>query len=159
MKNSLKKILLSFAVTFGTAAAMFFVFRLGSICSEPFDALKKPFLFPSANFFFHMCFISCFFSSVAVFRVLTSVTSAALLKNAVSSYLIGLLFYFVWSMIFFLLKEYFFAFFWFFPVIFFAICAMRCFSKTDRFAGCLIIPQVIITGYAGYLIFFIWLLN
>lgn len=74
-------------------------------------------------------------------------------------YLAQLFFNFFWSLIFFNLQAYGFAFFWILILWALIIGMIYTFNKTDRLAALLQIPYLIWVTFATYLNLMVWLLN
>lgn len=159
MKSKFKKLAVSLAIPYLTAIAVLAIFGFCSISCDFFASLKKPFFFPSKKFFCISWGIVCVCSGFASFRVWNSVTTYENRKNAISSYVIQTAFYLLWALVFFGLKEYYFALFWFFGLLMFSLSTIKHFSKIDRFSGRILIPQIAMTVYTGYLNLGIALLN
>ena len=96
--------------------------------------------------------------------------SAAMIKNnniaslhsrdsALLTYGISLVFNFFWSLIFFNLQMYFFAFLWLLALLYFIIKTIIKYYKIDKTAALLQIPYLVWVTFAGYLNFAIWYLN
>ena len=74
-------------------------------------------------------------------------------------YLIQLVVNFFWSIIFFNLQAYGFAFFWLIFLWLLVLLMIVSFSKTDKIAAYLQIPYLLWLSFAGYLNFMVWMLN
>ncbi len=74
-------------------------------------------------------------------------------------YVIQLVVNFFWSVIFFTLQAYGFAFFWLLFLCFLVLLMIISFSKTDKLAAYLQIPYLLWLIFAGYLNFMVWMLN
>lgn len=74
-------------------------------------------------------------------------------------YAVQLFFNFFWSIIFFNLQAYGFAFFWLIALWALILGMIIIFSRTDRLAAILQIPYLIWVTFAGYLNLMVWLLN
>lgn len=159
MKTDFRKLTLCVALPFITATAVLAVFGFCSISGDFFLNLKKPFLFPGKKFFCLSWAVVCLLCGFAVFRVFNAVTTCENRKNAISSFIISMLFYFLWSVVFFGLKEFFFAAFWFLGLLVFVLSSVRSFKKADVLAGQLLIPQAVMTLYTAYLNLGLALLN
>ena len=70
-----------------------------------------------------------------------------------------LFFNFFWSIIFFNLQAYGFAFFWLIALWALTLLMIIIFNKTDRIAALLQIPYLLWLTFAGYLNFMVWMLN
>ena len=74
-------------------------------------------------------------------------------------YAIQLVVNFFWSIIFFTLQAYGFAFFWLLFLWLLVLLMIISFSKTDKIAAYLQVPYLLWLSFAGYLNFMIWILN
>ena len=74
-------------------------------------------------------------------------------------YAIQLVANFFWSVIFFTLKAYGFAFFWLLFLWLLVLLMIISFSKTDKIAAYLQVPYLLWLSFAGYLNFMVWMLN
>ena len=74
-------------------------------------------------------------------------------------YLVQLFFNFFWSLIFFNLQAYGFAFFWILVLWALIIAMIYIFNKTDRLAALLQVPYLLWVTFAAYLNLVVWLLN
>ena len=77
----------------------------------------------------------------------------------IKSYAISLFFNFMWSIFFFNLRWFKFAFFWLLALLFLIIKTIVCYFKVNKLAAYLQIPYAIWVAFAGYLNFDIWMLN
>ena len=75
------------------------------------------------------------------------------------AYLVSLVFNFLWSIVFFNLQWFGFAFFWLLGLLFFIIKTIVCYYRVNKAAAFLQIPYAIWVAFAGYLNFGIWMLN
>ncbi|MBR5516065.1 MAG: tryptophan-rich sensory protein [Clostridia bacterium] len=83
-------------------------------------------------------------------------------KNAsdgLSFYVLSLAFNFAWSLIFFNMRRFLFAFVWLLILLYLIIRTVICYKKVDKIAAKLQIPYIIWVCFAGYLNFGIWVLN
>ena len=88
-------------------------------------------------------------------------SSAAKLErdSALLTYGVSLVFNFFWSIIFFNLQMYLFAFIWLLALLYFIIKTIIKYYKIDKTAAYLQIPYLVWVTFAGYLNFAIWYLN
>ena len=66
---------------------------------------------------------------------------------------------FIWSLLFFNLQAYGFAFFWLIFLWLLILLMIVSFSKSDKLAAYLQIPYLLWVSFAGYLNFMVWMLN
>lgn len=147
------------ALPFITAVAVLSVFGFSSISGDFFLNLKKPFFFPSKKIFCLGWAFICFVCGFAVYRVFNAFTTYENRKNSMASFVISMLFYFLWAVIFFGLKEFYFAFFWCLGLLGFVISTMNNFKRSDTLAGRLLLTQLVMTLYTAYLNFGVALAN
>ncbi len=74
-------------------------------------------------------------------------------------YALQLAFNFLWSIFFFNLQAYGFAFFWLLALWVLILLMIIIFAQTDRLAGLLQIPYLLWVSFAAYLNFMVWMLN
>ena len=79
--------------------------------------------------------------------------------KGLSYYAVSLAFNFAWSIVFFNLRWFLFAFFWLLILLYLIIRTILCYKKVSTVAAYLQIPYVIWVAFAGYLNFGIWWLN
>lgn len=74
-------------------------------------------------------------------------------------YILQLAANFIWSLLFFNLQAYGFAFFWLILLWVLILLMIISFSKTDKIAAYLQIPYLLWVSFAGYLNYMVWMLN
>lgn len=89
----------------------------------------------------------------------TNVASLRSRDSALLTYGISLVFNFFWSLIFFNLQMYFFAFLWLLALLYLIIKTIIKYYKIDKTAALLQIPYLVWVAFAGYLNFAVWYLN
>ena len=80
-------------------------------------------------------------------------------KSALSTYALSLIVNFFWSIIFFNLRAFLFAFIWLLLLLFLIVRTIMKYYKINPTAAYLQIPYLVWVTFAGYLTFAIWLLN
>lgn len=85
--------------------------------------------------------------------------SGAQKSSALATYILSLIVNFFWSLIFFNLRAFLFAFFWLLLLLYLVIRTIMKYYKINRIAAYLQIPYAIWVTFAGYLTFAIWYLN
>lgn len=85
--------------------------------------------------------------------------SGAQKSSALATYILSLIVNFFWSLIFFNLRAFLFAFFWLLLLLYLVIRTIMKYYKINRVAAYLQIPYAIWVTFAGYLTFAIWYLN
>ena len=156
MKRQWKKLLIAIAIPLGAGALAGLITAEGT---QAFATLRKPFLSPPAWLFPVVWTILYTLMGVASYIVWTSVTTYEKRREALGVYAIQLLFNFLWSIIFFNLNEYLFAFVWLVALWLFIFAAKQRFEKINATAGYLLIPYLVWVAFAGYLNLGIWILN
>ena len=118
-----------------------------------FEALKKPPFSPPAVLFPVVW---------TILFVLMGISAGMIYKKSGSVpfiYRLSLIVNFLWSIIFFNMEAYLFAFVWLLLLLVLIILTITEYVKTDKTAAYLQIPYLIWVIFAGYLNFFIWYLN
>lgn len=116
-----------------------------------FDSFVKPPLSPP-GWLFPVVWTSLYIlMGVASYIVIESTASREEKERALGVYLVQLVFNFLWSIIFFSLGLYYFAFIWLLALLVLIIISAWRFFKIDKTAGVLIIPYIIWVIFAGYL--------
>ncbi len=123
---------------------------------QTFAELEKPALSPPGWLFPVVWTILYVLMGIASYLVVTSKkpNGAALI-----TYGLQLVFNFFWSIIFFNMQAYLFAFFWLVILWFLILKTTVKFFKIDETAGILMIPYLLWVTFAGYLNLSIYLLN
>ena len=80
-------------------------------------------------------------------------------KCGLRTYATSLIFNFLWSIVFFNLRWFGFAFFWLLALLFLILKTIVCYFKVSKIAAYLQIPYAVWVAFAGYLNFAIWMLN
>lgn len=153
MKIQWKKLLLCLAIPLGVGGLSAFITQSGM---ETFQALNKPALTPPGWLFPVVWTILYIMMGLASYFVLTS---GKPVRTALTVYGVQLAFNFLWSVFFFNLSWYLFSFFWLILLWLLIFSAMILFRKINRAAGYLMLPYLLWVTFAGYLNFFIYLLN
>lgn len=121
-----------------------------------FQSLNKPTLSPPGWLFPIAWTILYILMAIASYLVLTTKRAN---NHALIFYGIQLAFNFFWSIIFFNLDAYLFAFIWLVLLWLLIIKTAIGFYQTSKSAGLLMIPYIVWVTFAGYLNFSIYLLN
>lgn len=85
--------------------------------------------------------------------------SSAQKSSALATYILSLIVNFFWSLIFFNLRAFLFAFLWLLLLLYLVIRTIMKYYKINRVAAYLQIPYALWVTFAGYLTFAIWYLN
>lgn len=123
---------------------------------EAFQSINKPALFPPMWLFPVAWTILYILMGIASYLVLTSDKPN---KAALSVYAIQLAFNFLWPIFFFNLEAYLFSFIWLAILWIFILITMILFYRIYKPAGYLLLPYLLWVTFAGYLNFYIYLLN
>ena len=123
---------------------------------ETFQAITKPDLAPPGWLFPVVWTILYILMGIASYLVLTSGKPN---DKALATYGIQLVFNFFWSIIFFNLELYLFAFIWLVLLWLLILKTTLLFYQISKPAGYLMIPYLLWVAFAGYLNFSIYLLN
>ncbi len=155
MKINYKKLIVCIAIPLivGGLSALFTMKSM-----EDFKALNKPPLSPPGWLFPVVWTVLYILMGIASYLVHTS-NKPARSKTALTVYGIQLAFNFLWSIIFFSVKAYLFAFIWLIVLLALIIINAVLFYRIDKRAGYLLIPYILWVTFAGYLNFAIYLLN
>ncbi len=123
---------------------------------ESFEALNKPPLSPPGWLFPVVWTILFVLMGIASYLV---VVSGKPNRTALTVYGVQLLFNFVWSLLFFNLEQYLFAFVWLVILWLLILITTVLFYRISKPAGYLMVPYLLWVAFAGYLNFAIYLLN
>ena len=159
MRPDFKKLAICMILPFFTAFAILSVFGFCSISGDFFQSLKKPLFFPSKRIFCIAWTFVCLICGFAIYRVFNSTTTCQNRKNAISYFLISMLFCFLWAVIFFGMKEFYFSSFWSLGLIAFIVGTINNFKKCDRLSGRVLTLLLIAVLYTAYLNFGVALTN
>ncbi|MCH5198092.1 MAG: tryptophan-rich sensory protein [Oscillospiraceae bacterium] len=153
MKIQWKKLIISIAVPLAVGGLSALLTKNGM---QSFETISKPPLSPPAWIFPVVWTVIYVLMGAACYIVWTTQQKE---QNALFYYGIQLFFNFFWSIIFFNIKNYLFAFIWLLMLLAAIIAATVKFFQTKRSAGYLMIPYIIWVTFAGYLNLGIYLLN
>ena len=123
---------------------------------ETFNSITKPDLAPPGWLFPVVWTILYILMGIASYLVLTSGKPN---DKALTTYGIQLIFNFFWSIIFFNLELYLFAFIWLVLLWLLILKTTLLFYQISKPAGYLMVPYLLWVTFAGYLNFYIYLLN
>lgn len=123
---------------------------------ETFQSLTKPPLAPPAWLFPVVWTILYVLMGVASYLIAVAEKPHGL---ALMTYALQLVFNFFWSIIFFNFEAYLFSFIWLILLWILIFVTMTQFFKINCITGCLLLPCLLWVTFAGYLDFFIYLLN
>ena len=154
-KNKIKPYAVSILLTLAVGGVGGFLTSLGM---DSFDALTKPPFTPPSFLFPIVWTVLFILMGVGVARIFMTEPTAAR-NRALIVYVIQLAVNFLWSIIFFNLQSYGFAFFWLILLWVLILTMIYLFCKVDKPAALMQIPYAIWVTFAGYLNLMIWLLN
>lgn len=124
-----------------------------------FEAIKKPPFAPPGWIFPVVWTILYVLMGIASYLIFTSSAPLSERKHALQFYLIQLFFNFFWSILFFNLKAYNFAFIWLIALLILIFSTAISFYRISKPAAYLLIPYFLWVVFAGYLNLGIALLN
>ena len=154
-KSKIKPYAVSILLTLAVGGLSGFLTSMGM---DSFDALTKPPLTPPSFLFPIVWTVLFILMGVGAARIyLTELTAAR--NRALIVYVVQLAVNFLWSIIFFNLQSYGFAFFWLILLWVLILTMIYLFCKVDKPAALLQIPSAIWVTFSGYLNLMIWLLN
>lgn len=126
---------------------------------EMFGALNKPLLSPPGFLFPIVWTILYVLMGISSYLILTSGQDKKKITDALIPYGLQLFFNFFWSIWFFNLEWYLFAFLWLFVLWVLIYQTILAFYDISKTAAYLLIPYLLWVTFAGYLNFSIYLLN
>lgn len=155
MKIEWKKLIVCILIPL-TSGGLSALLTSGSM--QDFATVNKPPLSPPAWLFPVVWTVLFILMGIASYLVLTSSKPFGA-RTALTVYGIQLVFNFFWSIIFFNLEQYLFAFIWLVVLWILIIITTVLFYRISKPAGYLMIPYILWVTFAGYLNFAIFLLN
>lgn len=154
-KSKIKPYAVSILLTLAVGGLSGFLTSMGM---DSFDALTKPPLTPPSFLFPIVWTVLFILMGVGAARIFMTEPTAAR-NRALIVYVVQLAVNFLWSIIFFNLQAYAFAFFWLILLWVLILTMIYLFCKVDKPAALIQIPYAIWVTFAGYLNLMIWLLN
>lgn len=125
---------------------------------ENYKAAQKPALTPPDIVFPVVWTVLFILMAISAARVYLAPVSRERSRGLLI-YALQLVFNFLWSILFFNLQAYGFAFLWLLALWVLILLMIIAFAQTDRLAGLLQIPYLLWVSFAGYLNFMVWMLN
>lgn len=125
---------------------------------ENYKAAQKPALTPPDIVFPIVWTVLFILMAISAARVYLAPVSRERSRGLLI-YALQLAFNFLWSIFFFNLQAYGFAFFWLLALWVLILLMIIIFAQTDRLAGLLQIPYLLWVSFAAYLNFMVWMLN
>lgn len=126
---------------------------------KSFENLNQPPLSPPGWLFPVVWTVLYILMGIASYLVFTSHGDISRCKSALTCYGIQLFFNFMWTILFFNLQMYLFAFIWLIAMLILIIVTAVKFYGIDKKAGLLMLPYILWVTFAGYLNLGIFLLN
>ncbi len=157
MKQKTKSYIYSILIALGVGG-LSALFTSGNM--DIYKEIVKPPLSPPSILFPIVWTILFTLMGVSAAMIYNTISAPKLERDsALFTYGISLVFNFFWSLIFFNLQMYFFAFLWLLALLYFIIKTIIKYYKIDKTAALLQIPYLVWVTFAGYLNFAIWYLN
>lgn len=156
MKINYKKLIISIIIPLLVGGISAFLTRNSM---STFERVAKPPLSPPGWLFPVVWTILYILMGIASYLVNTSKGPKTLSDSALAIYALQLVFNFFWSIIFFNMEAYLFAFIWLIALWLLILWTTVSFYKINKTAGLLMIPYLIWVAFAGYLNLGIYLLN
>lgn len=152
MKIEWKKLIICIAVPLGVGLLSALITKDGM---QNFDLINKPQLSPPKILFPIVWTILYILMGIASYLVIIRKDNS----KALIAYGVQLLLNFYWSILFFNMQAYLFAFIWLVALWVAIIVTMILFYRVTRVSGYLLIPYLLWVTFAGYLTFGIYLVN
>lgn len=156
MKSKSKALIISLLISLGVGALSGF---LTKDSMKTFESLVKPALSPPGFVFPIVWTLLFILMGVSAYLVWTSDAPRIQKQRALAVYGVQLAINFLWSIIFFNLDAYLFAFVWLLLLWLMIILMIYLFGKISRTAAYLQIPYLLWVSFAGYLNLAIYLMN
>ena len=154
-KDKIKSYAVSIFLTLAVGGLSGFLTSMGM---DSFDALTKPPLTPPSFLFPIVWTVLFILMGVGAARIFMTEPTAAR-NRALIVYVVQLVVNFLWSIIFFNLQAYDFAFYWLILLWVLILTMFYLFCKVDKPAALIQTPYAIWVTFAGYLNLMIWLMN
>lgn len=154
-KRKIKPYAVSILLTLAVGGLSGFLTSMGM---DSFDALTKPPLTPPSFLFPIVWTVLFILMGVGAARIFMTEPTAAR-NRALIVYVVQLAVNFLWSIIFFNLQAYAFAFYWLILLWVLILTMFYLFCKVDKPAALIQTPYAIWVTFAGYLNLMIWLMN
>ena len=126
---------------------------------DTFERLNQPPLSPPGWLFPVVWTVLFVLMGIGSYLVVEAEAAQALKKPALWTYGIQLAFNFLWTIVFFNLQWFLFAFIWLVVLWLLILATIIQFYRIRKAAGCLLIPYLLWVAFAGYLNFGVYLLN
>ena len=156
MKIKWKNLLVAIAVPLATGGLSAFLTRDAMM---DFESLVKPPLSPPGWLFPVVWTLLYVLMGISSYIIYQADANKIIKRSAITAYALQLFFNFFWSIIFFNMKNYLFAFIWLILLILAIVATMIRFKRISDTAFYLLIPYIIWCIFALYLNYGIYLLN
>ena len=157
MKLDWKKLIIAIAIPLAVGGVSAFLTQNSMMT---FASVQKPPLSPPGWLFPVVWTLLYTLMGIASYLIITSgTTSNSDIFHAMIIYGLQLFFDFFWSIIFFNLENYLFAFIWLCALLFLILLNALLFYRISKLAGLLLIPYILWVTFAGYLNYGIYLLS
>ena len=156
LKRDRKSLLLCLAVPLAVGGASALLTRDEM---QHFASLRQPPLSPPGWLFPVVWTLLFLMMGLASWLMQNSGAGRGEIRRARTVYAVQLVFNFFWTILFFNLGRYLFAFVWLLVLWCLILLTFILFSRLDKRAGYLLIPYLLWVTFAGYLNFGIWMLN
>lgn len=156
MRKKLKPLVISIAIPL-IVGGLSALLTMNSM--ETFSSLNQPPLSPPGWLFPVVWTVLYILMGIASYLVYTSNNSQSEIQSALAVYGLQLAVNFFWSLIFFNLRWFLFAFIWLVLLWVLILITLRSFHRLSKPAGWLLLPYLLWVTFAGYLNFGIFLLN
>lgn len=154
-KSKIKTYAVSLLISLGVGGVSALLTNMGM---DNYDAAAKPALTPPDIVFPIVWTILFALMGISAARIYMSPVSRQR-SQGLLIYVIQLAVNFIWSLIFFNLQAYGFAFFWLILLWSLILLMILSFRKTDKAAALLQIPYLLWVSFALYLNYMVWMLN
>ena len=156
MKIKWKNLLVAIAIPLATGGLSAFLTRDAMM---DFESLVKPPLSPPGWLFPVVWTILYVLMGISSYIIYQADANKIIKRSAITAYALQLFFNFFWSIIFFNMKNYLFAFIWLILLVLTIVATMIRFKRISDTAFYLLIPYIIWCIFALYLNYGIYLLN
>ena len=156
LKKNVKYLILFLAIPLAVGGLSAFLTRDGM---EQFQKLNKPPLTPPGWLFPVVWTVLFLLMGLASYLVWKSDAPRHTVRSALTLYGVQLGFNFFWSILFFNMERYLFAFFWLVALWVLILATTLRFYRLSKTAGYLMVPYLVWVAFAGYLNYGVYLMN
>jgi Tryptophan-rich sensory protein (mitochondrial benzodiazepine receptor homolog) len=155
-KINLPALIISITVSEGTGFLSVYFTRDSRLI---YKLLEKPWFAPPSYVFAPVWIVLYLLMGIASYRVWMRGKECQNEDKPITIYIIQLMLNYLWPILFFNLAMAGLAFLELIVLLIFVIWAAAEFFRIDRISGCLMVPYILWTAFAGVLNFYIWILN